>query len=90
MAKKTSSGTASKPAVNTVVKAVPAEKITPAPIAAKPLVAAAATPPVAKAASAPVVTHEQIARRAYEISQSRTGGSEFENWVRAERELRNR
>ncbi len=33
------------------------------------------------------VTYDQIARRAYEIWQS-NGGSEFDNWVRAERELR--
>jgi hypothetical protein len=36
------------------------------------------------------VTHEQIARRAYEISKSGTGGSPEENWYRAERELRAR
>ena len=35
------------------------------------------------------VTHEQIARRAYEISQSPEGRSPDENWFRAERELRN-
>lgn len=29
----------------------------------------------------------QIARRAYEISQSESAGSEEENWLRAEREL---
>ncbi len=34
------------------------------------------------------VTHEMISQRAYEIYTSGTGGSEFENWVRAERELR--
>jgi hypothetical protein len=34
------------------------------------------------------VTYEQIARRAYEIWQSGKGGSDFDNWVRAERELR--
>jgi len=33
-------------------------------------------------------THEEIARRAYEISQSRDAGSDEENWHRAERELR--
>jgi hypothetical protein len=33
-------------------------------------------------------THEQIAKRAYEISISGSGGSEFDNWLRAERELR--
>ena len=34
------------------------------------------------------VSHEQIARRAYEISISGSGGSELENWLRAERELK--
>ena len=34
-------------------------------------------------------THEQIARRAYEISQSPEARSPEENWFRAERELRN-
>jgi hypothetical protein len=40
------------------------------------------------AAKAPVITHEMIARRAYEISQSPQCGSEYDNWIRAERELR--
>jgi hypothetical protein len=34
------------------------------------------------------VTQEMIAKRAYEIWQSGKGGSEVENWLRAERELR--
>ena len=34
------------------------------------------------------ITHDMIARRAYEIHLSGTGGSEFDNWCRAERELR--
>ena len=34
------------------------------------------------------VTSEMIAHRAYEIWASGTGGSEIENWSRAERELR--
>jgi len=34
------------------------------------------------------VTPELIAQRAYEIWQSGDGGSECENWLRAERELR--
>ena len=33
------------------------------------------------------VTHEMVARRAYEISISGSGGSEIDNWLRAEREL---
>jgi len=34
------------------------------------------------------ITHEMIARRAYEIYASGKGGSEQDNWHRAERELR--
>ena len=33
-------------------------------------------------------SHDQIAKRAYEISISGSGGSEVENWLRAERELK--
>ena len=33
-------------------------------------------------------SHEEIARRAYEISQRGEGGSDEDNWHRAERELR--
>ena len=33
-------------------------------------------------------TQDQIARRAYEIWQSGKGGSQDDNWFRAERELR--
>lgn len=36
------------------------------------------------------ITSEQIARRAYEIFKSGTGGSTEDNWYRAERELRAR
>lgn len=39
---------------------------------------------------APVpLTYDRIAERAYHISQSGNGGSEFDNWVRAENELKN-
>ena len=34
------------------------------------------------------ITQDMIARRAYEIYLSGAGGSDFENWCRAERELR--
>jgi hypothetical protein len=45
--------------------------------------------PVPKPQATPkVITHEMIAKRAYEIWQSGKGGSEYDNWVRAERELR--
>jgi hypothetical protein len=71
----------------------------PAKIAAKTEIRNTAIPrPAATAAAAPgrgakpgarvEVTHELISRRAYEIHCSGAGGSEFENWIRAERELR--
>jgi Protein of unknown function (DUF2934) len=34
------------------------------------------------------ITHEMIAKRAYEIYVSGKGGSQLDNWLRAERELR--
>ena len=34
------------------------------------------------------ITNDQIAARAYEISQSEDAGSDEDNWLRAERELR--
>jgi len=33
-------------------------------------------------------SHQEIAKRAYEIYKSGKGGSDLENWFRAERELR--
>lgn len=36
------------------------------------------------------ITHEMISVRAYQIWQSGQGGSEFDNWCCAERELRGR
>jgi hypothetical protein len=54
----------------------------------KPAPQRPATP--AGAAASRSITHDLIARRAYEIWQSGQGGSEFDNWVRAERELRGR
>ncbi len=60
--------------------------------AAKP--AASVTSPVRNSAIPPKVvakktppTRAQIAVRAFEISMGPTCGSEFENWIRAEREL---
>jgi hypothetical protein len=45
--------------------------------------------PIPKTQSASrVITHEMIAKRAYEISQSPQAGSQYDNWIRAERELR--
>ena len=39
------------------------------------------------AAAAPRVTHEQIARRAYELHVAGTDGDAMAHWLRAEREL---
>jgi hypothetical protein len=36
------------------------------------------------------VSHDEIAQRAYEIAHGPEGGSEEENWLRAEQELRSR
>ena len=41
-----------------------------------------------KKAAAPEITQEMIAERAYDISQSGEGGTDEENWHRAEAELR--
>ena len=77
-------------------KATPAKKpAAAAPVkAAKPVVSTpvrhSAIPKAVPAAIAakPAVTHELIARRAFEISCGPTCGSEMDNWLRAERELR--
>ena len=42
-----------------------------------------------KKAATPEITYEMIAERAYHISESGEGGSDEENWHRAETELRN-
>ena len=48
-----------------------------------------AIPKAAAVAKKPIeITQAQIAKRAYEIYASGTGGSESDNWHRAERELR--
>ena len=45
-------------------------------------------PPSEAQAEAEVIAEEDIARRAYEISQSDESGTDEENWRRAEEELR--
>jgi hypothetical protein len=75
-------------------KATPAKK--PAVAAVKAAQPVASTPvrhtAIPKAASVaagkPAISHELIARRAFEISCGPTCGSEMDNWLRAERELR--
>jgi hypothetical protein len=47
--------------------------------------------PIPKVTPTPLrkeITHEMIAERAYYIAMSGQGGSELDNWLRAERELR--
>lgn len=70
----------------------------PAPISARAANTPVSSTPVRNSAipprpaSAPVKkappSYDQIAKRAYEIWQSGKGGSQQENWYRAERELR--
>ncbi len=83
-----------KPASPAKVVGKASAKASAKPVAkpsSKPVKPAAAAPkaaskPKAKKAGAP--THEQIAARAHAISQSGEGGSEIDNWCRAERELK--
>ena len=58
--------------------AAPARTTTPVRNSAIPKLGAARTQ----------ISHEMIAKRAYEISISGQGGSEVDNWLRAERELK--
>jgi len=44
--------------------------------------------PAKKPATPLAITQDQIAKRAYEIYASGSGGSDSDNWFRAERELR--
>jgi hypothetical protein len=88
MAKKpVSSPPSKKPATPAPAKAATSSPVRNTPLpktgAAKP-----ASAPSPKVAPRKEVTHAAIAQRAYEIWQSGTGGSEFDNWCRAERELR--
>ncbi len=46
------------------------------------------TPSMSSSGKRPAPSQDQIARKAYEIWQSGKGGSQDENWYRAERELR--
>ena len=67
---------AKKPVASTPVRNSPIPKV------------AKAAAPAAAAATARAITHDMIAVRAFEISCGPNCGSEFDNWLRAERELR--
>lgn len=62
---------------------------------AAPTTTAVRNTPVPKPQAIPTlapkaISHEAIAKRAYEISLSPQCGSETDNWLRAERELKGR
>ena len=61
--------------------------VTPVRKTVKPRAAKPATSPIA-AAPANALTHDRIAERAYHIAMSGNGGSDLDNWMRAEAELR--
>lgn len=72
-------------------KATPAKKSTPSSVAKSTPIRNTSIPKSNSAPAAkkpPLVTRELIAQRAYFISISGNGGSQEENWLRAERELR--
>ena len=48
----------------------------------------ASTSSMSSSGKRPAPSQDQIARKAYEIWQSGKGGSQDDNWYRAERELR--
>ena len=48
----------------------------------------ASTSSMSSSGKRPAPSQDQIARKAYEIWQSGKGGSQDDNWFRAERELR--
>jgi hypothetical protein len=76
---------AKKPIAKSIAK--PIEKAISTPVRNTPIPKVAAP----AAMSAPKqITRDQIAVRAFEIFASGTGGSESDNWFRAERELRGR
>ena len=62
----------------------PKETKTDAAVTEKPTTRGATS----RKAAAPEITQEMIAERAYHISQSGQGGTDEDNWHRAEAELR--
>lgn len=84
------------PAVPTIAQAVEALPVEEPSSKAKrpsrkrapePILVATDTPAMEVDAPARLPSHDAIARRAFEIFRER-GGSAFENWLQAERELR--
>ena len=70
-------------------KAPPAKSVAPAAKVAAPVKTPARNTPVPRPQPvAREITNDMVAKRAFEIWVGGTGGSEHENWLRAERELR--
>lgn len=78
---------AAKKTTTTAKKATikPVEKTVSTPVRNTPIPKAVTAAPTIVAK---VPTQEEIAKRAFEIHAGGTGGSETDNWFRAERELR--
>ncbi|MEA2708758.1 MAG: hypothetical protein QOF78_1359 [Phycisphaerales bacterium] len=79
----------SKPVARTGVRNSPIPQVAPAPNGrgTSQQKFPSTTTPSARPTSKPI-SQELIARRAYEIWASGQGGTDLENWIRAERELR--
>jgi hypothetical protein len=92
MAKKPVSSVVSKKPAATVPaavpKAAPAKAVASTAVRNSPVPKAVAPKPAAAVPAKREIGHADIAKRAYEIWASGQGGSETENWLRAERELR--
>jgi hypothetical protein len=77
-----------KPVNNTKSALAPAAKTAAKPMASTDI-RNSAVPPRVSASAKKEITWDQIAQRAYFLWQSK-GGSEMENWLQAERELRSK
>jgi hypothetical protein len=87
MAKKTSSTTSSSPVRASAPTTTSAAPVSSTPVRNTPIPRPQTTGNTSGFQSKQP-SREQIAKRAYEIWKSGKGGSQDENWFRAERELR--
>lgn len=92
MATKTTKTTPAPTAKKTTKKVEAPMIVKPQPKPAAPVAAKPAAPVAAKPQPRPQPTHDQIARRAYEIYANRgyTHGNHEQDWLQAERELNKR
>jgi hypothetical protein len=88
MAKRTTSGNGSKKSAAKSVSTPVRNSAIPRSAASAPTASRSSSFGSTATAGTRQITHEMIAKRAYEIWQSGKGGSQYDNWVRAERELR--